>query len=217
MAGSPGPKQIEETPEFLPGAGFHFLTPIYELLARPMLGGVWRDVVDDVNRLASPVASIVDLGCGPATVLHKLAHRRPDLSLTGVDIDETMLSIARRRLPRARLLRGSIDEVPIEDKSADFVISSMVFHHLKRQTKQGAFREAKRILKPGGLFLLCDFSTPVNKRGAWLVRWFGKLESGVARQATGELLEIAASESMMMVPRWTRVGCITQHEIRAIR
>ena len=186
MATGSGSKEIEKTPEFLPGASFHLLTPIYELLARPMLGGVWRDVVSDVNNSASPAESIVDLGCGPATVLDRLARRRPDLSLTGVDIDEAMLSIARRRLPRARLLKASIDAVPIEDKSADLVISSMVFHHLERETKQGAFREAKRILKPGGLFLLCDFSVPVNKRGAWLVRWFGKLESGVARQATGE-------------------------------
>lgn len=214
MAAASSPKETEKTPEFLPGAGFHFLTPIYELLACPMLGGVWRDVVSDVNNFASPTALIVDLGCGPGTVLRRLARRRPDLSLTGVDIDDAMLSIARRRLPRARLLKASIDAVPIDNNSADLVFSSMVFHHLVDQVKQGAFREAIRILKPGGLFLLCDFSVPINKRGTWLTRWFGKLEPGVARQATGELMQIAASESMLIVPRWTRVGCITQHVIR---
>ena len=210
-----GAKGTGET-DFLPGAGYHFLTPLYEMLAWPMLGGVWRGVVDDVTRLASNAASIVDLGCGPATVLQKLALQRPDLSLTGVDIDEAMLSIAKRRLPQVRFLQGSIDAVPVDDKSADMVVSSMVFHHLERQTKQGAFREAKRILKPGGLFLLCDFSVPVNRRGAWLSRWFGKMETGVARQGAGELLDIAAAESLSMVPRWTRVGCITQHEVRAV-
>jgi ubiquinone/menaquinone biosynthesis C-methylase UbiE len=203
-----------KTPEFLPGAGFHFLTPLYEFLAWPMLAGVWRDVVSDVSNMASPGAALVDLGCGPATVLRRLAAQRPDLSLTGVDIDEAMLSIARRRLPQVRFLQGSIDKLPIDDASADVVISSMVFHHLKRDVKQAAFREAKRILKPGGLFLLCDFSVPVNKRGTWLTRWFGKMEGGVGRQAAGELLEIAASESITMVPCWTRAGCITQYEVR---
>jgi ubiquinone/menaquinone biosynthesis C-methylase UbiE len=202
--------------DFLPGAGYHFLTPLYEMLAWPMLGGVWRGVVDDVTGLASNAASIVDLGCGPATVLKKLARKRPDLSLTGVDIDETMLSIAKRRLPQVRFLQGSIDAVPVEDQSTDMVISSMVFHHLPREVKHGALREAKRILKPEGLFLLCDFATPVNRRGAWLVRWFGKLESGVARQGAGELLEIATSETMTMVPRWTRIGCITQYNVQAV-
>ncbi len=202
--------------DFLPGAGYHFLTPLYEMLAWPMLGGVWRGVVDDVTSLASNAASIVDLGCGPATVLQKLARRRPDLSLTGIDIDETMLSIARRRLPQVRFLQGSIDALPVDDKSTEMVISSMVFHHLPREVKHGALREAKRILRPEGLFLMCDFATPVNRRGAWLAHWFGKLESGVARQAAGELLEVAASESMTLAPRWTRLGCITQHEVRAV-
>lgn len=202
-------------PDFLPGASYHFLTPLYELLAWPMLRGVWRDVVNDVSELASQGASVVDLGCGPATVLSRLALRRPDLLLTGIDIDPAMLSIARRRIPQAKLLEGSIDAVPVPDKSADTIFSSMVFHHLKQGLKQAAFREAKRILKPGGVFLLCDFSVPVNKPGAWLSRWFGKLEGGVARQATGELLEIGASESMTLVPRWSRIGCITQYEVRA--
>jgi ubiquinone/menaquinone biosynthesis C-methylase UbiE len=125
-----------------------------------------------------------------------------------------MLSIARRRLPRSRLLEASIDAVPLEDKSADLVISSMVFHHLERQVKQSALCEAMRILKPGGLFLLCDFSVPESTLGAWTVRWLGMLEPGAARQAAGELMEIAASESVTIVPRWTRVGCITQHELR---
>src|SRR5260221_8976999 len=115
------PDTAAKTTEFLPGAHFHLLTPFYEFFARPMLGGVWRDVVADLDKFASQAASIVDLGCGPATVLQKLAQRRPDLSLTGIDIDEAMLSIARRRLPQARLVRGSIEAVPLDDKSADIV------------------------------------------------------------------------------------------------
>lgn len=215
MSGT-SPETSAKTPDFLPGAGYHFLTPLYEMLAWPMLGGVWRDVVDDVSKLAGKAASVVDLGCGPATVLQKLALKRPDLSLTGVDIDEAMLSIAKRRLPQVRFLQGSIDAVPVDDKSADLVISSMVFHHLPREVKHGALREARRILKPEGLFLLCDFAAPVNRRGTWLAGWFGKLESGVARQAAGELLQVATSESMTLAPRWTRLGCITQHEVRAL-
>lgn len=201
--------------EFLPGAHFHFLTPLYELIARPMLGGVWRDVAQDISQAANKRASVVDLGCGPSTVLRRLARRRPDLVLTGVDIDQQMLSICQRRLPRARMLRASVDAVPIDDSSTDVVFSSLVFHHLSRPTKQGALREAQRMLRPGGTILLCDFSVPVNRRGAWIVGLFGKFESGVASQGRGELLEIAAAESLSANPRWTRLGCLTQHEIRA--
>ena len=200
-------------PDFLPGAHFHFLTPLYELLARPMLGGVWRAMADDVCRTAKPGATVADFGCGPATVLRRVAAERPDLALAGVDIDEQMLAISRRRLPGARLLQGSVAAVPIEDATVDVVVSSLVFHHLPREVKQGAFREARRVLKPEGLFFLCDFSTPTTRSGAWLVGLFGKFESGVASQATGELRELAKAEGFSIAPRWTRWGCITQHEI----
>lgn len=203
-------------PEFLPGAHYHFLTPLYELLARPMLGGVWRAMADDVNKVAPPGATVVDLGCGPGTILRRLARSRSDLALTGVDIDRGMLSISRRRLPAANLLRASIDAVPIDENTADVVFSSMVFHHLPQQVKKGALLEANRILKPGGTFFLCDFAVPVNRLGAWIVRAFGRFEAGVATQGTGELMEIARSGSLTIVPRWTRLGCITQHEIRAL-
>jgi ubiquinone/menaquinone biosynthesis C-methylase UbiE len=201
-------------PDFLPGAHFHFLTPLYELLARPMLGGVWRAIADDICRAAQPGATVADFGCGPATVLRRVAAERPDLTLVGVDIDEQMLAISRRRLPGARFLQGSVAAVPIEDASVDVVISSLVFHHLPREVKQGAFREARRVLKPEGLFFLCDFSMPTTRSGAWLVGLFGNFESGVASQATGELRELAEAESFSIAPRWARWGCITQHEIR---
>lgn len=201
--------------EFLPGAHYHFLTPLYEFLARPMIGGVWRAMADDVNKVAPPGATVVDLGCGPGTILRRLARSRSDLALTGVDIDRGMLSISRRRLPAANLLRASIDAVPIDENTADVVFSSMVFHHLPQQVKKGALLEASRILKPGGTFFLCDFAVPVNRLGAWIVRAFGRFEGGVATQGTGELMEIARSGSLTIVPRWTRLGCITQHEIRA--
>ena len=200
--------------DFLPAAGLHFLTPLYELLSSPLLGGVWRSVVEDVCTLAPTGTSVVDLGCGPATVLSRLAERRPDLSLTGVDIDERILAIAQRRLPSVRFLQGSIDAVPLEEKSADVVMTSMVFHHLKRALKPVAFHEALRIVKPGGRLLLCDFSTPTNRRGAWIVGGLGKLERGIARQGASQLLEIAASESLTLVPRWTCIGCITQYEVK---
>jgi ubiquinone/menaquinone biosynthesis C-methylase UbiE len=202
-------------PDFLPGAHFHFLTPLYELIARPMLGGVWRAVAKDICRAAQPGATVADFGCGPATVLRRVAAKRPDLVLVGVDIDEQMLAISRRRLPGARLLQGSVAAVPIEDASVDVVVSSLVFHHLPREVKQGAFREARRVLKPDGLFFLCDFSMPTTRPSAWLVGLFGKFESGVASQATGELRELAEAESFSIAPRWTRWGCVTQHEIRA--
>lgn len=201
-------------PEFLPAAHFHFLTPAYETFVRPMLGPVWRRMVAEVGRLTVPSAKVVDFGCGPGTVLKQLAKARPDLEVTGVDIDAKMLSIAGRRLPQARLVQASIAAVPLEDQSADLILSSLVFHHLDHDLKHGALQEANRILKPGGVFLLCDFSVPTTKLGRAINYWFGKVETGVKDQSDGELLEIGERASLRLMPQWTHLGCITQFEIR---
>lgn len=199
---------------FLPAAHFHFLTPAYETFVRPMLGPVWRRMVADASRLAGPSATVVDFGCGPGTVLRQLAKIRPDLAMTGVDIDARMLSIVRRRLPQTRLVQASIASVPLEDQSADLVMSSLVFHHLDHELKRGAFREAKRILKPGGVFLLCDFSVPTTRLGRAINYWFGKVETGVKDQGAGELLQLGQVMALQMESRWTQLGCITQYEVR---
>ncbi len=214
MSTNQRPSAAPANQDFLPAAHWHVLTPLYELVSRPVLGSVWRGMVEDVDRLTSRDAAVVDLGCGPGTVLSALAARRPDLQLTGVDIDPRMLAIAGKRLPHATLRRGSIDQVAIADQSADMVFSSMVFHHLDRTVKQGTFREAMRIVKPGGVFLLCDFAVPVSALGRLLLWSTALLESGAGRQGAGELIDIATAEALIITPRWTRFGCITQHEVR---
>lgn len=168
----------------------------------------------DVSRIAGPSTTVIDFGCGPGTVLKQLATVRPDLDIAGVDIDAKMLSIAKRRLPQAILVKASIASVPLEDQSADLVMSSMVFHHLDHDLKHGAFREAKRILKPGGVFLLCDFSVPTSKLGRAINHWFGKVETGVKDQSTGELLQLGQLVSLDMESLWTHLGCITQYQMR---
>ena len=199
--------------DFLPAAGFHFLTPIYEIASKPVLGPVWRRVSEDLAQKAGPGASIVDLGCGPGTVLDLLRQTRGDLHLTGVDIDPRILAIARRRLPQTTFLQASLSELPIDDQSFDVAFSSMVFHHLPKHLKPRALSEARRILKPGGLLLLCDFSVPVSRTGRWLARFVGLLEKEAVSQTQGELLELAAAQSLTLQPYWTHWGCITQYEV----
>ncbi|MBB5035027.1 class I SAM-dependent methyltransferase [Prosthecobacter vanneervenii] len=50
--------------------------------------------------------------------------------------------------PRARLIRGSLLEVPLEDESVDLVMSTQVIEHIAEHEKAAA--ELCRILKPGG-------------------------------------------------------------------
>jgi len=43
-------------------------------------------------------AGVLDLACGPGNVSHYLKRYRPSLRITGVDISEEMIDIAKKRI-----------------------------------------------------------------------------------------------------------------------
>jgi len=90
---------------------------------------------------------ILDLGSGGS------CWNTPGLPVTGVDSSELML---RHGMERGRLgsyIVWNLEKgmVPLEGGSFDFVVLSEVLEHLKRP--EGAVREARRLLKKGGLLI----------------------------------------------------------------
>jgi SAM-dependent methyltransferase len=91
---------------------------------------VHRHVQDDLVRVVSAldVETIVDVGCGSGDNLARLRalgrHR-----LTGTDISEEALAIARRRAPGVRLVRLDIEREALPERF-DLVTSVQVVEHL---------------------------------------------------------------------------------------
>jgi SAM-dependent methyltransferase len=110
--------------------------------------GLVSDVVGD--------ARTVVLGCGGGQDLVALARLGAG-PLTGVDPSSGQLEHARQRLSRAGLTarletRPATDLAPLDDASADLVVSVQAFdyvHDLER-----AFAEIRRVLRPGGVFAM---------------------------------------------------------------
>jgi len=76
-----------------------------------------------------------------------------------VESSRAMLAAARRRLgARANLeLRpGDVEALPIDDRSLDAAVISLVLHHVADPA--AALREVARVLRPGGRLLLIDMS-----------------------------------------------------------
>jgi len=185
----------------MPGAHYHLLTPIYETIARPFIGKVWKGVAEEVVKHAPQGSSISDLACGPGTVLRLVREQRPDLILEGIDIDLKMVSMAEKEAGNMGImfLQSSIDALPLPAHSRHMVLCSMSFHHLPLAVKRAAIREVKRVLKPEGAFYLCDFSVPSdnpqlyrNSFKARLMTCFTRfMEPDVIPQFEGQLLELA--------------------------
>jgi SAM-dependent methyltransferase len=109
-------------------------------------------------------ASVIDLGCGPATQLVQIAEFNPDVSFHGIDLSPQMLERAEayageKNVSNVKFSLGDITKLEaVESASVDGVVSMLALHHLPTiDHLRACFREIARILKPGGALYLADF------------------------------------------------------------
>lgn len=101
---------------------------------------------------------VLDVGCGTGRMVENL--KKFGAKVTGVDVSEKMLAIAKKRFSTSEFVLGDIEDLPFEDESFDMVVATFVIVHLA--ALQRAFDEVYRVLKPGGVFLLSN----INQRKA---------------------------------------------------
>lgn len=101
---------------------------------------------------------VLDIGCGTGRLARVLIEKNADY--TGVDISEEMLKIAKKKNTKGKFLEADIEELPFEDESFDVIICAFVIVHVGDLKE--AFREAYRVLKKGGIFVV----TNINQKKA---------------------------------------------------
>jgi len=101
-------------------------------------------------------AAVLDIGCGTGRLLRRMHARWPAASLKGVDLAEGMVAQARRQTPSATIFQAPAEHLPLEDGSVELVTSTTSFHHWSDQA--AGVREAARVLRRGGLFVLADMN-----------------------------------------------------------
>jgi ubiquinone/menaquinone biosynthesis C-methylase UbiE len=107
-----------------------------------------------VRELKHPPRCILDVGCGTGRLLRAATVHWPEAQVFGVDPAEGMVSEANRLNPNATFKVAWAESLPFPDQAADMVLSSLLFHHWRNQTK--GLQEIARVLRPGGLFCLAD-------------------------------------------------------------
>ena len=96
-------------------------------------------------------SDVLDLGCGagiPMTAA--LAEGR---TVTGVDISETQLEMARRNVPGATFLQADMTTLTFEPASFDAVVAFYSLTHVPRDEQAELLGRIRSWLRPGGLFL----------------------------------------------------------------
>jgi len=150
---------------------FHDRAPGYEAGYRGRLHADIATRTADLALARCPAPSrVLDVGCGTGFLLRELAGRLAGAAeLTGVDAAAGMIEQARARSsadsaptaqPAARLsfVRGVAERLPFGDAAFDLVMTTTSFDHWADQ--RAGLSECRRVLAPGGLFVLADLCSP---------------------------------------------------------
>jgi len=132
----------------------------YDMATRAMSFGrdrVWkRRLVRLLPDLTAP--NCVDLACGTGDVTFELAERYPAGNIVGIDLTPAMIEVARARSLHANVRFEAQDmcSTTIAEGWADVVTGSYALRNAP--LLDDAFREIRRMLKPGGHAAFLDFS-----------------------------------------------------------
>ncbi|MDE4908571.1 class I SAM-dependent methyltransferase [Methanogenium marinum] len=123
-------------------------------IAKTLFAPVYPVIAENIiRRLGITTGTCVDIGSGPASLAIAVA-RQSNLSIIALDYSDDMHDAAARNIneaglsDRIHLLCGDVHAIPLDDDSADLIISRGSMHFW--DDIRTAFREIYRILKPGG-------------------------------------------------------------------
>jgi len=137
--------------------GFLGFSSLYRLLGT-VLGRTrqWSVFAHDYV-CVQPGERVLDVGCGPADLLHELP---PDIEYIGFDQNEKYIESARERYgDRGEFFTANVDFDHVERLGAnsfDVVIAHGLLHHLDDHDANEFFKLARAALRPGGRLVTAD-------------------------------------------------------------
>ena len=123
-----------------------------------MRKGFFSEVVREKAYKVAEIRSgelAVDVGAGTGFLTEGLL--KSGLKVIAVDQSEAMLDEMKKKFEVFQAVEyrtGESENLPIEDKTVDYVFSNMYLHHVK--SPLNAIKEMVRVLKPGGKLIITD-------------------------------------------------------------
>ena len=132
--------------------------------------------------------TVLDLGSGAGLDVFLSAKRvGPTGKVYGLDMTDEMLTLANRNrdelgAENVEFIKGDIENIPLPDDSVDVIISNCVIN--LSVDKPQVFREAHRVLRPGGRFAVTDVVTTrefSDDEKADMAKWSGCIAGALTR------------------------------------
>jgi ubiquinone/menaquinone biosynthesis C-methylase UbiE len=126
----------------------HDAAVAYEKDFVPAVFAQWPPVLAEVAEMKAG-DRVLDVACGTGILAREAADRvGPTGSVTGLDLNEAMLAVARRLRPEIDWRQGDAGKLPFADGAFDVVVSQFALMFFSDQT--AALREMWRVLAPRG-------------------------------------------------------------------
>ena len=153
----------------------------YDNGARYYMMPEYKYFVRKIKRRGLRTGKVLDIGTGSGRLAIELAGLKGnDFRITGLDISEDMLALARQNARKAGVERnidfvlGNADDMPFPDGSFDLVISYASLHHWVRPEK--VFSECQRVAGDNGVIIIRDnrrvYGNPFWEAFIWTLRLF---------------------------------------------
>jgi demethylmenaquinone methyltransferase/2-methoxy-6-polyprenyl-1,4-benzoquinol methylase len=158
--------KLETVQRFFSGTGFSY--DQVALLCTLGFDRLWKKKI--IDKIPRRPRRILDQASGTGILTLEIARRFPDCEVIGVELRDEYLSIAKEkaralRIGNVRFILGRAEDV-VPDGAFDCITSSYLAKYADLKT---LLAQAGRMLRPGGLIIMHDFTYPPHSlfRSGW--------------------------------------------------
>ena len=101
----------------------------------------------------SDTIHVLDVGCGAGIPTTKFLVNK-GIKVTGIDLSDTMLRLARENVPSAQFIKMDMNDLKFDENTFDGIISVFALFHVPKENHFDIFKKFFDILKPGGILLI---------------------------------------------------------------